>query len=399
MRDSAGAAAAIGREHANTMLVAAAIAVSVAAAGCRAAPCGGCAPWETCDVATDQCALNAGTRFDLVAVDGSVPGDNWDPFFGPPDPYICASDGAMEECSSIQSDDATPTWNDTLLTGPRWRRSGERRCRSTTRTRISTRPISSAAARSRSPPPSCTTGGFRFRLRQRLVRALRAASTPIAARRARCAACGDWWRSGLSAAAGDGLPRRCSCGGVTSVTDGGSVTPARPSGRLTAAPLARDADGAHRRSRRERHRQPAKLPHAPAAISERWPMRRRPATLCMAPPTIVMLPSAIAAHVTEPVRARRRADGARAPRRPRPSRRRTPPRANDQETRRRGRSRARRPATPPRRDAGADGRAERRHQSTAIASPSQCVLAIDAARADARPAAPTSTDPPVRVSM
>ena len=64
-----------------------------------------------------QCVLNAGTRFDLVAVDGSVPGDNWDPFFGPPDPYICASDGVMEQCSSIQSDDATPKWNDTLLTG------------------------------------------------------------------------------------------------------------------------------------------------------------------------------------------------------------------------------------------------------------------------------------------
>ena len=87
------------------------------AAGCHAAPCGGCAEWETCDAATDACVLNAGTRFDLVAVDGRVPGDNWDPFFGPPDPYICASDGELEQCSSIQSDDATPTWNDTLLTG------------------------------------------------------------------------------------------------------------------------------------------------------------------------------------------------------------------------------------------------------------------------------------------
>jgi hypothetical protein len=87
------------------------------AAGCHVAPCGGCADWETCDVAADVCTLNAGARFDLVAVDGSVPGDNWDPFFGPPDPYICASSGVMEECSSIQSDDATPKWNDTLLTG------------------------------------------------------------------------------------------------------------------------------------------------------------------------------------------------------------------------------------------------------------------------------------------
>src|SRR6478672_12985185 len=33
------------------------------AAGCHAGPCGGCAEWETCDVTTDQCTLNAGTRF------------------------------------------------------------------------------------------------------------------------------------------------------------------------------------------------------------------------------------------------------------------------------------------------------------------------------------------------
>jgi hypothetical protein len=87
------------------------------ATGCRAAPCGGCAQWEACDVASDECVLNSGTRFDLVAVDGSVPGDSWDPFFGAPDPYVCASDGVMEQCSSIQADDATPTWNDTLLSG------------------------------------------------------------------------------------------------------------------------------------------------------------------------------------------------------------------------------------------------------------------------------------------
>jgi len=67
-------------------------------------------------VTTDQCTLNAGTRFDLVADDGSVPGDSWDPFFGPPDPYVCVSGTTDEQCSSIQSDDSTPTWNDTLLT-------------------------------------------------------------------------------------------------------------------------------------------------------------------------------------------------------------------------------------------------------------------------------------------
>ena len=99
------------------MLVAGAIALSTAAAGCHGGPCGGCPAWETCDVASDRCTLNAGARFDLVAVDGHVPGDNWDPFYGPPDPYICVSDGAMEQCSSVQSDDATPTWNDTLFTG------------------------------------------------------------------------------------------------------------------------------------------------------------------------------------------------------------------------------------------------------------------------------------------
>jgi hypothetical protein len=85
------------------------------AAGCHAGPCGGCAEWETCDVTTDQCTLNAGTRFDLVADDGNVPGDSWDPFFGPPDPYICVSSTTDEGCSSIQSDDSSPTWNDTVL--------------------------------------------------------------------------------------------------------------------------------------------------------------------------------------------------------------------------------------------------------------------------------------------
>jgi hypothetical protein len=100
-----------------TLLVGIASLLAVGVAGCRTAPCGGCANWETCDAATDTCVLNAGTRFDLIADDGNVPGDNWDPFFGPPDPYICVSDGVMEQCSSIQSDDSSPKWNDTLLTG------------------------------------------------------------------------------------------------------------------------------------------------------------------------------------------------------------------------------------------------------------------------------------------
>ena len=78
------------------------------------APCGGCADWETCDVAADQCVLNAGTRFDLVAVDGSVPGDNWDPFFGPPDPYICATRAPAQKLLVDPSDDSTPKWNETL---------------------------------------------------------------------------------------------------------------------------------------------------------------------------------------------------------------------------------------------------------------------------------------------
>jgi len=93
------------------------LALGLVAAGCHAAPCGGCADWETCNAATDECVLNSGTRFDLVADDGDVPGDSWDPFFGPPDPYICASDGVDEQCSSIQSDDSSPKWNETLLTG------------------------------------------------------------------------------------------------------------------------------------------------------------------------------------------------------------------------------------------------------------------------------------------
>ena len=94
---------------------AASVVIACFAAGCHTGPCGGCPAWETCDVAADQCVLNAGTVFDLVAVDGKVPGSDWDPFFGPPDPYICASVGGVENCSTVQSDDATPTWNQELL--------------------------------------------------------------------------------------------------------------------------------------------------------------------------------------------------------------------------------------------------------------------------------------------
>jgi hypothetical protein len=84
-------------------------------AGCHVAPCGGCADWETCEAATNTCALNAGTKFDLVAVDGEVPGDNWDPFFGAPDPFVCASVGAAESCTQDDSDDHSPSWNQELL--------------------------------------------------------------------------------------------------------------------------------------------------------------------------------------------------------------------------------------------------------------------------------------------
>jgi hypothetical protein len=85
------------------------------ATGCHVAPCGGCPAWETCDVAADQCTLNAGTRFDLVAVDGKVGGSDWDPLFGPPDPYVCAAVAGVESCSTVQSDDSSPQWNQELV--------------------------------------------------------------------------------------------------------------------------------------------------------------------------------------------------------------------------------------------------------------------------------------------
>src|SRR3954470_8766572 len=95
-----------------TMLV-----VLLLLAGCHAAPCGGCRDYESCDVVSNECVLNAGTRFDLVAENGDVPGD-WDPFFGPPDPFICATtNGADESCTSEQADDSTPRWNQQLLAG------------------------------------------------------------------------------------------------------------------------------------------------------------------------------------------------------------------------------------------------------------------------------------------
>lgn len=88
-----------------------------AAAGCQPAPCGGCADWETCDATTMACVLNEGARFDLVAADGEVPGDDWDPFFGPPDPFVCvAALDTTEQCTSPDSDAHSPRWNQTLLT-------------------------------------------------------------------------------------------------------------------------------------------------------------------------------------------------------------------------------------------------------------------------------------------
>jgi hypothetical protein len=110
-RPDAGAVAALTPGMRNTMP----LLLVLVAAGCHAAPCGGCADWETCDVATNTCALNAGTRFNLVADDGRVPGDSWDPFFGPPDPYVCVSVGGLEQCTTVQSDDSSPTWNQELF--------------------------------------------------------------------------------------------------------------------------------------------------------------------------------------------------------------------------------------------------------------------------------------------
>lgn len=97
------------------LTIAAGLVLSFLVAGCHTGPCGGCADWETCDVASNQCVLNAGTVFDLVADDGKVPGSDWDPFYGPPDPYVCASLEGMESCSTPQSDDSSPSWNQELL--------------------------------------------------------------------------------------------------------------------------------------------------------------------------------------------------------------------------------------------------------------------------------------------
>jgi hypothetical protein len=84
----------------------------LASAGCHTGPCGGCADYETCNLATNACVLNTGARFDLWATHGSVPGDNWDPFFGPPDPYICVTPpGHQELCTTNVSDSHSPKWN------------------------------------------------------------------------------------------------------------------------------------------------------------------------------------------------------------------------------------------------------------------------------------------------
>ncbi|MDB4966660.1 MAG: hypothetical protein JWN44_2349 [Myxococcales bacterium] len=86
--------------------------LAVAIAGCHPQPCGGCADYETCDVAANACVLNTGARFDLYATHGRVDGDNWDPFFGPPDPFVCVRPaGQMELCTSAISDSHTPKWD------------------------------------------------------------------------------------------------------------------------------------------------------------------------------------------------------------------------------------------------------------------------------------------------
>src|ERR1043166_4192103 len=38
------------------------MAMTVAAAGCHTGPCGGCAEYETCNVATNACVLNDGAQ-------------------------------------------------------------------------------------------------------------------------------------------------------------------------------------------------------------------------------------------------------------------------------------------------------------------------------------------------
>jgi len=87
------------------------------AAGCGRKPCSGCADYAWCDLVTDACVINDGARFDLEAADGKVPGDNWDPFWGPPDPYVCVSgQGEAEQCTDDDSDSHSPRWNTVLLT-------------------------------------------------------------------------------------------------------------------------------------------------------------------------------------------------------------------------------------------------------------------------------------------
>jgi hypothetical protein len=91
--------------------------LGAATAGCRHRVCGGCADWAYCDDDSNQCVINEGARFDLEAADGKVPGDDWDPFFGPPDPYVCVSgQGQPEQCTNDDSDSHSPRWNTVLLT-------------------------------------------------------------------------------------------------------------------------------------------------------------------------------------------------------------------------------------------------------------------------------------------
>ncbi len=87
------------------------------AAGCARKPCGGCADYAWCDAITDECVINDGARFDLEATDGKVPGSSWDPFYGPPDPYVCVGgEGQVEQCTADDSDSHSPKWYTVLLT-------------------------------------------------------------------------------------------------------------------------------------------------------------------------------------------------------------------------------------------------------------------------------------------
>jgi hypothetical protein len=88
------------------------ILIGLVVAGCRL-PCGGCAQWETCEASTSQCVVNAGARFDLIAVDGNVSNADRTILNGIPNPEICVDLGG-EVCSVAETLTYSPTWNQKL---------------------------------------------------------------------------------------------------------------------------------------------------------------------------------------------------------------------------------------------------------------------------------------------